>query len=93
MPIYEYKSRQASECPHCINGFERLQKQGEADLEECPVCGASVRRMMSAPNLAKSSPSLAPKNLEQHGFTQYRKSGKGTYEKTAGTGPRTITKE
>lgn len=33
---------------------------------------------------------LSPKNLAQHGFTQYRKSGDGFYEKTAGEGPQVI---
>lgn len=93
MPIYEYKSERAGGCAHCEKGFEKLQKQKEPDMKECPVCGASVRRVISAPSLTKPSPSLAPKNLEQHGFTQYRKSGKGKYEKTAGKGPRTITKD
>jgi hypothetical protein len=29
-------------------------------------------------------------HLAKHGFTQYRKVGKGKYEKTAGKGPSTI---
>lgn len=93
MPIYEYKSEPSGGCPHCVNGFEKLQKQGEQDPEVCPLCGSPVHRMISAPSISKPSPSLAPKNLEGHGFTQYKKSGKGTYEKTAGSGPRTIIKD
>jgi len=93
MPIFEYKSTQPTGCSHCTNGFERLHKHHEPELKECPICGVSVRRIVSAPSLAKPSPSLAPENLERHGFTQYRKSGKGTYEKTAGSGPKTITED
>lgn len=93
MPIYEYKAAQAGGCSHCAKGFEKLHKQEEPPLRECPLCGSPVRRIVSAPSLAKPSPSLAPENLERHGFTQYRKSGKGTYEKTAGSGPETITKD
>lgn len=93
MPIYEYQSAHPADCLHCRDGFERLHKAGEPELLACPVCRQAVRRVVSAPSLAKPSPSLSTRNLESHGFTQYRKSGKGTYEKTAGKGPRTITKD
>jgi hypothetical protein len=33
---------------------------------------------------------LSPKNLGQHGFTQYKRAGDGHYEKTCGKGPRVI---
>lgn len=93
MPIFEYESSNPGDCLHCRDGFERLHKAGEAPLATCPVCHQAVRRIVSAPSLAKSSPSLNPRNIENHGFTQYRKSGEGTYEKTAGKGPRTITRD
>ena len=93
MPIYEYRSKNLDGCAHCNESFEVFQKLSDAELSNCPQCGSAVRKVISAPNLASPSPSLDPKNLEKHGFTQYRKSGKGTYEKTAGKGPRTITKD
>lgn len=92
MPIYEYRSSRAQSCQTCTQGFEVFQKAGEPKLENCPECGAPVRRVLSAPNLQKPSPSLEPTNLEKHGFTQYKKSGEGVYEKTAGRGPKTIKK-
>jgi hypothetical protein len=46
-------------------------------LIACPQCGTAVERVLSAPNLTKSDTSLSTDNLEKHGFTQYRKSGKG----------------
>ena len=91
MPIYEYQALTDQTCAHCRNGFELLQKLADAPLQDCPSCNSPVRRVVSAPNLTKPGPSLAPSNLEQHGFTQYRKSGKGVYQKTAGTGPDVIT--
>jgi len=90
MPIYEYQAITEKSCAHCRNGFEQLQKIVDAKLLVCPNCNSPVRRVLSAPNLAKPGPSLEPSNLEQHGFTQYRKSGKGVYQKTAGTGPDVI---
>ena len=90
MPIYEYQPGSARHCAYCRNGFEKLQKLHEPALLECPRCHAPVRRVISAANVAKSGPSLEPSNLEKHGFTQYRKSGKGVYQKTAGKGPDVI---
>ena len=68
-----------------------MRKISEPTLLVRPQCGVEVERIISAPNLAKSGPSLNPANLEKQGFTQYRKSGKGVYEKTAGKGPNVIT--
>jgi len=94
MPIYEYrpanKSNGESNCTFCASGFELLRKISDPDLVVCPECGATVERVLSAPNLARSDTSLDPANVEKHGFTQYRKSGKGVYEKTAGKGPNVI---
>lgn len=90
MPTYEYTSRYDKGCNFCSEGFELIRKISEPRLLICPQCGVAVKRIISAPNLAKPGPSLDPANLEKHGFTQYRKSGKGVYEKTAGKGPDVI---
>ena len=90
MPIYEYRTAGETSCAHCADGFDAMQKISEAALTECPRCGAPVQRQISAPRIARPGPSLDRANLEKHGFTQYRKSGKGVYEKTAGKGPDVI---
>ena len=90
MPIYEYKPKHEKGCDFCSAGFELIRKISESKLLVCPQCGVAVERIISAPNLAKSGPSLETANLEKHGFTQYRKSAKGVYEKTAGKGPKVI---
>jgi putative FmdB family regulatory protein len=91
MPIYEYQPSGDQHCDHCLHGFEILRKSSEPELENCPQCGAPVVRRISAPSLAKPGPALDAANIEKHGFTQYKKAGKGIYEKTAGKGPDTIT--
>ncbi len=91
MPIYEYRPTSDDSCSHCREGFERLQKIDDPPAGRCPKCQARVARVVTAPNLASSTPSLQTDNLEKHGFTQYRKLEKGVYEKTAGTGPPIIT--
>lgn len=90
MPIYEYQASGDKQCEYCASGFELLRKISEPTLAECPHCGAPVERKISAPNLGGSGPALDNANIEKHGFTQYKKSGKGVYEKTAGKGPDVI---
>jgi len=90
MPIYEYRPSSERQCDFCRPGFEIMQKIGDPKLSQCPECGAPVARQLSAPAIGKSDRSLDPANIERHGFTQYRRSGKGVYEKTAGKGPDVI---
>lgn len=90
MPIYEYLPSGDRRCPFCRDGFELLQKIEDPEVDACPECSAPVARKISAANVARQGPSLDAANIEKHGFTQYRKSGKGVYEKTAGKGPDTI---
>jgi putative FmdB family regulatory protein len=90
MPIYEYQASGDQHCEHCADGFELLRKISDPDLDQCPQCKAAVIRKISASNVGGSGPSLDSANIEKHGFTQYKKSAKGVYEKTAGKGPRFI---
>jgi putative FmdB family regulatory protein len=87
VPIYVYQSTEEPGCPTCNPGFERLQKLRALPLNRCPRCGATVRRVISAPNIASQGAELSERNIERHGFTQYRKTEKGVYEKTVGKGP------
>ncbi len=91
MPIYEYAVITAPGCPTCRDGFDVLQKFADAPLEACPDCAAPVRRVLAAPHVvAGQGHVLRESHVAKHGFTQYRRVGKGKYEKTAGKGPDTI---
>lgn len=91
MPIYEYRNSTDAGCEHCRDGFSRLQKLADAPLTACPVCGAPVRRVISAPAVVSGKGHmLKESSIEKAGFTQYKKIGKGVYEKTAGKGPDVI---
>lgn len=90
MPFYVYRPITSTQCEHCEEGFEHLQKLDDDLLLYCPECSAPVERVISAANLASPSPSLKEDNIEKHGFTQYRKVEKGVYEKTVGKGPAMI---
>ena len=90
MPIYEYVPVDRS-CETCRNGIEQLQRIADPPLETCPACGAPLERVIGAPQVvAGQAHVLREGHLARHGFTQYRKVGKGKYEKTAGKGPATI---
>ncbi|OQX19065.1 MAG: transcriptional regulator [Desulfobulbaceae bacterium A2] len=41
MPIYEY------ECKGCTKVFEVQQRISESPLEQCPDCGAQVKKLVS----------------------------------------------
>ncbi len=45
MPLYEY------ECSPCQVIYQVRHGMHETPLHTCPVCGATVRRLISAPNL------------------------------------------
>jgi putative FmdB family regulatory protein len=90
MPIYEYVPKTAG-CPACREGIEVLQRLSDPPLSACPDCGAALDRVISAPQVVSGqSHVLREGHVAKHGFTQYRKVGKGKYEKTAGNGPPTI---
>lgn len=91
MPFYEYVSREANGCDHCSSPFTVLQRLSDETLAACPECGRPVRRIISPPNVvAGEAHKLKESNIEKAGFTQYKKIGKGVYEKTAGKGPGVI---
>lgn len=90
MPIYEYTAVDKG-CAHCQARFDVRQKLDDAELTACPRCGAPVKRVLSAPNVAVGNAHVLKEgNVAAKGFTQYRRAGKGVYEKTAGKGPKYI---
>jgi putative FmdB family regulatory protein len=90
MPIYEYAAV-AKGCSHCEAHFDVMQKLRDDALTQCPECGATVIRVISAPSVAVGGAHLLKEgHAAKHGFTQYRRAGGGVYEKTAGKGPKYI---
>jgi putative FmdB family regulatory protein len=88
MPFYEYIGSSESGCDYCRPGFTVLRKLGDGPLIHCPRCQGPVKRVISPPHVVSGQAHrLKESNVEKAGFTQYRKIGKGVYEKTAGKGP------
>ena len=91
MPIYLYQAEAGTGCAYCTEPFERRHKIDAPRLAACPECGVALRRVITPPNLVAAGADLSESNVEKHGFTRYRRAGKGVYEKTAGQGPKLIT--
>jgi hypothetical protein len=90
MPLYVYQVIE----PDGSDGevFEVMQRMSEPPLTTHPESGKPVRRLIAAPNTVTrfGAANLSPERLGKLGFTQYKKAGSGHYEKTAGSGPDTI---
>lgn len=88
MPIYEYTHTNKEDNQNCSLGFEIMQPITAAPLTTCPRCGKPcIKKYSSFTSPQSTNSSLSKSNLEKHGFTQFKKKGKGYYEKTAGEGP------
>ena len=97
MPIYVYEEILEDGQPGPT--FELLQKITDPPLEFHPEKGTKVRRIVAAVAIAgkfsdlKQAGNLSDKKLGEKGFTKYVKTGDGTYEKSAGKGPKRIEKK
>ena len=94
MPMYVYEVV----LPDGTGGeqFEVFQKMADAALTKHPETGEPVRRVFTEPNAPRAwtdqqgKAAVSDKNLASKGFTKYVKTDNGTYEKTAGTGPKKL---
>lgn len=84
MPIYEYAPL-SGRCEKCSGRFECVQRIADERLTRCPTCGQPCERQISAVALGGKY-SMTQSKIEQSGLTQYKKSGDGVYERTAGKG-------
>jgi putative FmdB family regulatory protein len=84
MPIYEYEPLN-HDCFICEGRVEALQGISDEPLTYCPTCGLEVRRVVSRASIKVSS-GMTPERAAQRGFTTFKRSQKGTYERIAGEG-------
>jgi hypothetical protein len=94
MPLYVYEFV----LPDGSGGeqFEVFQKMADDPFTKHPETGEPVRRVFSEPNAPRAwtdtqaKAATSDKNLAAKGFTKYVKTGNGSYEKTAGSGPKKL---
>jgi hypothetical protein len=84
MPIYVYE-HVYDRCPISGDVFEVIQGSDEEPLRYCPGCGLEVRRTVGPVNI-KLTPRFDPERAARRGFTTWRKTGDGQWEKLAGSG-------
>ena len=88
MPIYTYEI--VNEDGSSGESFQVERRVSDPPLEHHPETGQPVRRVFKPVHIAgygsdlHNKTLLSDKNLEKHGFTAYRRNGKGNYERTAG---------
>ena len=85
MPIYEYEPDDR-ECLMCEGRVAVIQDASEEPLQFCPHCGLEVRRVISKASI-KIGGRTDFDRAARKGFTTFRRSGAGTWEKVAGEGP------
>ncbi|MFC1587883.1 FmdB family zinc ribbon protein [Planctomycetota bacterium] len=84
MPTYEYELLDGGKgCAHCRDGFEKLQKITDPALEECPKCGAKIRRVIFAPQIRKPK---SDRELKDLGFKKYVRKDSGVFEDVTSDG-------
>lgn len=86
LPIYEYElDEDQPECQICTGRFEVLQEITEGALTLCPGCGLPCHRIVSRATFKVQKGGDAQKAADK-GFTTWRRSKKGEWEKVAGPG-------
>lgn len=81
MPLREYTATDPKNCcDHCREGFEHMENVDADPLTTCPRCGGKIQRQLSAPSIGRSESGLHDR-AKSAGFTTYKKTGKGEYEK------------
>ncbi|MBS1722090.1 MAG: hypothetical protein JSS66_03675 [Armatimonadetes bacterium] len=84
MPVYEYEHL-FDECELCEFRFGVVQGLNEEALQYCPSCGLEVRRVVSQVSVMTTRGFNAGKAADK-GFTTWKRSGEGEWEKVAGPG-------
>lgn len=84
MPVYEYEHI-FDECELCDFRFGVFQSLGEPDLTFCPSCGLEIRKVISQFGITKSN-SFDADTAAKKGFTTWRKTEIGKWEKIGGEG-------
>jgi len=84
MPIYEYEAKEWA-CAICNGRFEALQSIQDEPLKYCPTCGQEVVKVISKAQI-KISKFQGHDHSGSKGFTTYKKSEEGVWEKISGEG-------
>jgi putative FmdB family regulatory protein len=89
MPIYEYEPEDR-ECFICEGKLEILQSITADPLSLCPYCGMEICKKVSRASFKMGKPEISKgvgaEKAAEKGFTTYKKSQQGVWEKVGGEG-------
>lgn len=85
MPIYEYEPSDDRDCLICENRLQLMQGISEDALTLCPFCGMDIKKVISQATF-KFQKHHGAEDAGKKGFTTYKRSEKGVWEKTGGEG-------
>ena len=81
MPIYEYELVDGGDCKVCGGSFALNRPMSRPALIECPLCRKPVRKIISTVSSPMKLKPLSVTDAKKAGFTIYKKTGKGEYER------------
>jgi hypothetical protein len=88
MPVYVYRIIRPGPAAENEPTFEVRQSMSDPPLTRHPETGEPVERVICLPQIARGQ--LSNSQLGAAGFTKYKKTSDGTYEKQAGNGPKHV---
>jgi putative FmdB family regulatory protein len=80
MPIYEYELCEG-DCKICKGQFTLHRPLSAPPLEKCPLCRKPVRKIISGFNTPTASKPVSISDAKNKGFSVWKKTGKGEYER------------
>lgn len=80
MPLYEYELCDG-DCKVCGGKFTLNRPMSAPELTKCPACKKPVRKMISQISVPKLTKPTSISDAKKAGFTVFKKSGKGEYER------------
>lgn len=80
MPIYEYELCEG-DCKVCKGRFTLNRPLSAPPLEKCPLCKKPVRKIISGFSTPKLSKPLSVTDAKKAGFSVFKKTGAGEYER------------
>lgn len=82
MPTYEYIAENPEKaCRICARGFELRRPVERPPLEQCPLCRAPVKKLISRIHTPKLTKPLSVSDAKSAGFTVLERRDEGVFEK------------
>jgi putative FmdB family regulatory protein len=80
MPTYVYEPCEG-DCKICGGSFEINRPMDREPLTTCPLCKKAVRKVLAPFSTPNKTKPLSVVDAKKAGFTIYKKTGKGEYER------------